>query len=322
MAYWSKRYVLRYKNVVDVAAVLTKARPYMTIKADMAARAMTRAAEWARLNEAVEERNRIIRADFAAGTKGKDLAKRFLLSPQAISMIINGHEWASVKPMRNIGLGKCGGARVKNLGRVHALPGEPAKPFDESRADIAAMPQDVFLAYLAAVIDGEGCIQSAKKPTPRLDVTNTDRPFLDAIHLRVGVGSIYVSHDHPERGWKKAYKWMIQNAAGCLAVCEAVLPYLQIKTDKAKEAITVIRDKFVAKAVWRERIISLAVGGATRREVQAATGSSPATIKHLVGPGHEWPNGHIAAAKRRHRDEKGMFSHSLPPQSPCEDANR
>ena len=89
------------------------------------------------------------------------------------------------------------------------------------------------LAYLAGIVDGEGCISistSRKHEGCRLEVVNTDPRLIEWIHERFG-GTIRLRDDRPAHQ-KSIWYWFagVQTAADILL---ALLPYLVIKRAQA-----------------------------------------------------------------------------------------
>lgn len=105
---------------------------------------------------------------------------------------------------------------------------------------IESMPTEPERAYLAGIIDGEGCISACQSTgrgfTLYVDVTNTDRRLIDWVAAR-WPGSTYTT-DRSRRGQKDVHRWMAQNAIRVALVLEAALPYLVIKREQAEIALT------------------------------------------------------------------------------------
>ena len=96
------------------------------------------------------------------------------------------------------------------------------------------------LAYLAGLIDGEGCILLFKqkervRPTLRLAVGNTYRPVLEWAKEAVGAGSI-ITQPKQKLHHSQSWRWDIysQNAVDVL---RQLLPYLKLKREQALKAI-------------------------------------------------------------------------------------
>ena len=91
------------------------------------------------------------------------------------------------------------------------------------------------LAWVAGLVDGEGCIDCRshvprrQRHLPRLAVSNTYRPALERVREVLGVGAIS-SQANPNR---PLWRWEVSGAAGVGAACAALLPYLVIKREQA-----------------------------------------------------------------------------------------
>ncbi len=96
-------------------------------------------------------------------------------------------------------------------------------------------------AYLAGIIDGEGCIVATrhKRPTAswRLQVVNTDMGLLEWCIEVTGVGSI-TTHTH-DTNFKRnftVYTWACYSAKAA-SVLRQIIPYMIIKRAKAEIAL-------------------------------------------------------------------------------------
>jgi hypothetical protein len=98
-------------------------------------------------------------------------------------------------------------------------------------------------AYLAGIVDGEGCVRAIEcKPgkrnkSPRfrvqLTVTNTSERLVNWIHGRFG-GNVYVTHQVGQ--WKATRTcWRIMwSPSSSEEVLRGMLPYLIVKKDQAE----------------------------------------------------------------------------------------
>ncbi len=109
-------------------------------------------------------------------------------------------------------------------------------------------------AYLAGLVDGEGCIHIGKRaskntPTPgytlMLIISQSNGDFLKYWMDRVGLGSLHYQ-EGPSRGsgikdkyrvnCRRAYAWHI-HSAGAGELIKEILPYLILKREQAELAI-------------------------------------------------------------------------------------
>lgn len=102
-------------------------------------------------------------------------------------------------------------------------------------------------AYLAGIIDGEGCVGVYHRAGPRYGraggtarvyVCNTDRRILDWIAERFG-GNVYTSRASTQPGWKTVYAWQATGKPAASVINE-VLPYLVAKREQALLALEFI----------------------------------------------------------------------------------
>jgi hypothetical protein len=88
-------------------------------------------------------------------------------------------------------------------------------------------------AWLAAMIDGEGCIEPKYR---RITVTNTSMLLLNEVQRIVGCGAVYRSSRYKKRH-TQCFRWTTRAKADVAKVLRFVLPYLIAKRDKAVLAI-------------------------------------------------------------------------------------
>lgn len=94
-------------------------------------------------------------------------------------------------------------------------------------------------AWLAAAIDGEGCI-SYTQTYPRITIVNTSLPFLQRAREFTDIGRIAERRkdkEHHQRQWS----WIVDGYAA-IAVLEQVGGWLVIKQDKAAAAMAIRLD--------------------------------------------------------------------------------
>lgn len=102
-------------------------------------------------------------------------------------------------------------------------------------------------AYLAALVDGEGSIILMKRPNGevksfRLQVTNTYIPVLDWCKRVTGIGDYQVKS---KAGRQQAHHlacgaWAVYGVKAA-SVLRQILPYLQIKRERALVALEVVK---------------------------------------------------------------------------------
>lgn len=98
---------------------------------------------------------------------------------------------------------------------------------------------EVELAYMAGIIDGEGCVNiwcrsDRKEYRLRLSVTNCDLSLM--LWIKSTFGGYLYRREAQKAGWKTKYEWMV---TGKLLdnVLPIILPYLKIKRRQAELAV-------------------------------------------------------------------------------------
>ena len=113
------------------------------------------------------------------------------------------------------------------------------------------------LAYMAGIIDGEGCVYvpkaGSKWPSPQVIVSNTDLELLAWVQARFG-GRLYKASGRAPMNRERTkdcfvVKW--QGGPATAAFLKPLLPYLIIKRVKAEAAIQRSAD------LRRHRIVTL-----------------------------------------------------------------
>lgn len=130
--------------------------------------------------------------------------------------------------------------------------------------DRVSLKTKIDIRYLAALIDGEGCVsiqlnraalQANKRPRVvfQLSISNTWFPLIQ--DLKRDFGGAFHAHQstkkkRPEH--KQGYNWTISERAAC-NLLRKVLPYLRVKRRQALLAIELLRLKNVYKQTKRGR---------------------------------------------------------------------
>lgn len=105
------------------------------------------------------------------------------------------------------------------------------------------------LAYIAGILDGEGCIQVRllKRKTQKWNnlkteiiITNTCKELIEWLSRKLSLSIHEKQHKNPK--WKTCYYVKIGNIYECLLFLKAVLPYLIAKRKQAEEAIKLISE--------------------------------------------------------------------------------
>ncbi len=170
-------------------------------------------------------------------------AKRRYCSAACYHASSVGHEPYNQKPATVKQCRKCGkefetGGRGRPRRAQEFCSMECAGRVRFKRAEEANALRDVDAAYLAAFIDGEGCIILARRTyglSMRLHATNTDTSVLEWIAEITGTGQVL----RQSRGNEKhnaSYHWQVHGLAAA-SVLRQILPYIRIKRAQAELAI-------------------------------------------------------------------------------------
>lgn len=86
-------------------------------------------------------------------------------------------------------------------------------------------------AWLAAILEGEGCITLTQGRTPHLGITNTDRAMLERVMAIVQAGRIRLKQPVP--GSRPCYEWRV-GGSSARSILALVQPYLVTKREQAR----------------------------------------------------------------------------------------
>ena len=106
---------------------------------------------------------------------------------------------------------------------------------------LAEQTKDIRLAYMAGIVDGEGCISVRKRGKwgnhPQVDVVNTNIEVLEL--MKCMFGGCILNHHIKSKTRKKCYVWR-QSYLPASETLEQLLPYLIIKKRHALLAIQLV----------------------------------------------------------------------------------
>jgi hypothetical protein len=101
------------------------------------------------------------------------------------------------------------------------------------------------LAYVAGIIDGEGCISLTRSKNEKgiqvhVQIDHTNEWLLQWLKFAFG-GVVTLRHDKREeiKGWKSMYCWRLRTAEA-LEFLKLIYPYLRLKKVQAEIAIKVL----------------------------------------------------------------------------------
>ena len=106
---------------------------------------------------------------------------------------------------------------------------------------IPVIPSRDAIIYLAAIVDGEGCLCISKHKSNhnrgynhqvRLEVSNTDKRLLDWIQERFGGRvAIYTHAQQPKNSRQTSYRWICEGKR-LTHICELIHPFSVIKKEQ------------------------------------------------------------------------------------------
>ena len=101
---------------------------------------------------------------------------------------------------------------------------------------------EVEKAYLAGIIDGEGCLSVSKEKSPKgeykilykahLKITNTNQKLIQ--WLEKIIGKCYIKTDKGDPKWKLRFSWIMTDRDKMFPLLKEILPYLILKKKQAK----------------------------------------------------------------------------------------
>ncbi len=101
-----------------------------------------------------------------------------------------------------------------------------------------------LLAYVAGIIDGEGCIHLMRTKSGQYSikvvVVNTNEWLINWFHLQFG-GSVSIHRQYSQKA-KPAYQWVITTAK-CNEFLNLIYPYLLLKKPQAELAMAFQRNR-------------------------------------------------------------------------------
>lgn len=106
--------------------------------------------------------------------------------------------------------------------------------------------EEVILAYMAGVLDGDGSFSIIKKKGkyegqsplyyPLIQIANSSKELIDFVYAEFGgllnTRKAYIAKDGSLR--KISYQWKLSQANPCLPFLEKIIPYLVIKKERAE----------------------------------------------------------------------------------------
>lgn len=124
------------------------------------------------------------------------------------------------------------------LKRYNAITGRRLRS-----ASLQIPTSEAQLGYLAALVDGEGCIRIFEDATRRrviVRIANTDRPLIEWL-AQFG-GTTHWSDRTGKPHWKTSGTWTVAQAIDVYHLLIAIEPYMIVKRSRAQEAIRYLRE--------------------------------------------------------------------------------
>ena len=91
-------------------------------------------------------------------------------------------------------------------------------------------------AYIAGILDGEGCIYRCKDSQYRILIANTYKPLIDYLEIKLKIKPTIRKLKRKEYH-KDCYYFTVMGILRIYSLLTALLPYLIVKEEKAKKAI-------------------------------------------------------------------------------------
>lgn len=146
-------------------------------------------------------------------------------------------EWASLLPGRSVHGISVRASRLGVQKDVNKWEYKTPAP-----TTIIGHLSDIERAYLAGIVDGEGCIQfhrrnakDGRKPVYVLAVSiaNTSPALLDWLETRLPHRAYIHRHTHSKPQWRDRYDWVLSGNRQVLIFLKEITPYLVIKKEQA-----------------------------------------------------------------------------------------
>jgi len=103
---------------------------------------------------------------------------------------------------------------------------------------------DIYLSWLAGLIDGDGCFTCSlnKRPNGQININpqvrvagaEKDTKFYESIKETLNIGKIYFSNKGKEHG---ICSWQVVGTNNVIDFCKIILPYLHIKKENCEKLI-------------------------------------------------------------------------------------
>lgn len=105
---------------------------------------------------------------------------------------------------------------------------------------------EIDIAYMAGIVDADGCISVTNHPKNkywRLTINNTNKPLMDWIENKFGVGGVNKERRKRPKNHKKVYVFLVAAQKELYEMIKRIEPYLIVKKQKALDCLAFIENK-------------------------------------------------------------------------------
>jgi hypothetical protein len=114
---------------------------------------------------------------------------------------------------------------------------------------------DVERAYIAGIIDGEGCISPQfrhGRVHVKVEVRNTNLNLIKWLLSKTGLGHVYTAKNRAN--WKQTYSWEVFRFAEVRAILKVVQPFLIVKRKQAELTLKILE---IREQQWKKALESI-----------------------------------------------------------------
>ena len=103
---------------------------------------------------------------------------------------------------------------------------------------------EIFVAWAAGIIEGEGCILTLQKeydgnpyPVFRIAVNMTDRDVVEKLHRGFGCGKFNGPCFHSNPRFKPYFRWLVHKRDCVYAIAKAIRPHMGLRRGERIDAV-------------------------------------------------------------------------------------
>jgi len=165
----------------------------------------------------------------------------------------------------------------------------------------------VDIAYLAGVVDSDGCISIQKRRNCRsygiiLTIVQRDLPLIEYLYS-VFQGSVNVVST-PRKGYKDFYlRWVVSDTTA-IKLLKLILPYLRLKAEQAKTVVELYNEKMKKKdsKIDKRSYTDDSINRQRELFIYIKSLNSPATTERVGSLTREMRQSELVEMKNRQRD--------------------